>query len=326
MAGAIRTVCGDLAPERLGWCQCHEHLFLEDGPSYACNPALRMDDLEASAAELQRYAAAGGCSYVDAQPVWCGRMAERMQAAAARSGVQIIACTGYHRLQFYTPDAPVFTAPEQTLYDVFCAEIRQGMLSSVRDGLRRTDARAGAMKIAIEPGWDEPGSARQRLLDAALAAARDTGVPVMAHFEPEMDVLAVLERLQRHGLTPERFIACHLDRTHPDSALHRRVAQAGAYLDFDSIARYKYHDDETQLRLIEAVWQAGLGNRLLLSLDTTAQRLYSYGGSIGLDYILTTFSQQLALRGLGRSQLEQMMITNAANALALAAPREEEVV
>lgn len=46
MKPIIRTVKGDIEPADLGWCQCHEHLFVVDGPSRA--ESLYMDDMDIS--------------------------------------------------------------------------------------------------------------------------------------------------------------------------------------------------------------------------------------------------------------------------------------
>lgn len=58
----IRTVTGDFPTETLGHCQCHEHLFIAKGKSYEVNPALWMDDKDASLNELNIYKGAGGSS------------------------------------------------------------------------------------------------------------------------------------------------------------------------------------------------------------------------------------------------------------------------
>lgn len=44
----IRTVTRDFSTETLGHCQCHEHLFIAKGKSYEVNPALWMNDKDAS--------------------------------------------------------------------------------------------------------------------------------------------------------------------------------------------------------------------------------------------------------------------------------------
>ena len=42
----VQTVTGPVSA--LGHAQCHEHIYLRKGPSYACNHALCMDDYDRS--------------------------------------------------------------------------------------------------------------------------------------------------------------------------------------------------------------------------------------------------------------------------------------
>ncbi len=62
----VTTVTGPIPPEKLGYCQCHEHLLLRNGQPARVNPALVFDDLEKSAQEAANYVSAGGSSIVDA--------------------------------------------------------------------------------------------------------------------------------------------------------------------------------------------------------------------------------------------------------------------
>ena len=79
MGKKIHTVLGPVLPEKLGFTQCHEHLMLSKGASYQCNPALWMDDIEASVKEAAAYREMGGAALVEAQPGGCGRMAEELK-------------------------------------------------------------------------------------------------------------------------------------------------------------------------------------------------------------------------------------------------------
>ena len=51
----VRTVTGDIEAKTLGFCQCHEHLFIERCKSFDISPLLLMDDLDKSSAELELY-------------------------------------------------------------------------------------------------------------------------------------------------------------------------------------------------------------------------------------------------------------------------------
>ena len=98
---------------------------------------------------------------------------------------------------------------------------------------------------------------------------------------------------------------------------HEELAQTGVFLEYDTICRHKYHDDEKEIMLIMHMVNKGHLQRLLLSLDTTRSRLISYGGTVGLDYILVHFTNQLQAKGMDVSMIHTIMSENAQRALAL---------
>ena len=82
-------------------------------------------------------------------------------------------------------------------------------------------------------------------------------------------------------------------------------------LEYDTIGRFKYHDDESECRLIAHMIEQGYEKQLLLSLDTTAQRLASYGdSSIGLTYLLRKFIPLLKRFGVSDQTIDSIMIGN----------------
>lgn len=308
----VQTVTGPVS--ELGHVQCHEHIYLRKGPSYDCNAALCMDDYEKSLKELQDYRAAGGCTIVDAQPGFFGRDAQILQRLSVQSGVQIIAVTGFHKLQFMEPESPLLRLPREELTALFVSEIRSGMLQP--DG-SRSAAKAGIVKIAYEKdGW---GSEEYRtLFEAAADAAAQTGAPVMVHTEKQNDLLGLLSFLAEHQVPANRVLICHLDRTNPDAQYHETLLKTGCFLCYDSVHRYKYVSDEQELALLKAVCRAGYGGQIVLSLDTTNQRLRAYHAQdMGLDYILTEFIPMLRAAGFPEHQISAMCQSNAAEILQL---------
>ena len=65
-----------------------------------------------------------------------------------------------------------------------------------------------------------------------------------------------------------------------DFGPHDAIAATGVYLDYDTIGRFKYHSDEEEVALLRHMCERGYTQRLLLSLDTTAQRMAAYGGDV----------------------------------------------
>ena len=307
----IRTVTGDIGPAQLGWCQCHEHIFLADGPSRRINEALYMDNDEKSLAEVLLYKEAGGQSFVDAQPYGCGRMAGNLVKVSEQAGVNIIACTGFHKTEFFEDIDWLENQSEDALTRIYIREVQVCM-----DEGSDIIAKAGLIKCAAGKDTYKVNRTYAKLFSAAANAAQATGAPVIVHFDPEADAVSVIKFFTQNNVNPDRLIFCHLDRARYDIAYHKELAGAGVYLEYDTIHREKYHSDEDEALLIEAMVNDGYASKLLLGLDTTNQRLKSYGGAFGLDDILTRFRYMLEER-IGQQTVNEMMIGNPANALLL---------
>lgn len=302
----IRTILGDIAPDKLGWCQCHEHLFLADGPSRKVSGSLYMNDYGKSLAELMLYKNAGGVSLVDAQPYGCGRMAAELVRASRESGVNIVSVTGFHKTEFM--EAGVLDKGGDALTRIYIDEVTKGM-----DGL---SARAGIVKCAAVTGEMDVNAGYAMLFEAAAHAAAETGAPVLVHMDTDADAMKLLSYYERFGIEPGRVIICHMDRACADIKVHEAVAETGAYLEYDTIHRLKYKSDEDELSLIAHMVERGFGHKLLVGMDTTNERLKSYGAAFGLDFIRETFSGMLAAR-IGQAAVEAITAGNPAKALAM---------
>jgi phosphotriesterase-related protein len=313
----ITTVTGDMAPEDLGFCQSHEHLWTAGYPG-TVNPDLRIDDLEKSRAELERYRRAGGAALVDAQPPGCGRNALMLKALSEQSAVRIIASTGFHKMIYYPEGHWIYGAGAGALTRLFLEELSGGMyqgeamtLPDASSGAR-TSCRAGQIKAALDAGSFTPWY--EKCFTAATEAARASGAPLMVHVEKGSDPLALADFLVKRGLAPEGLIFCHLDRAAADMSVHRELCRRGVYLEYDTIGRPKYHDDEYEAGIILDMVRDGYAGQLLMSLDSTRARLSSYGGKPGLDHILTRFIPLLRRRGLPETQIQAFFRENPARA------------
>jgi len=312
----ITTVLGDIAPEALGFCQSHEHLTIARNSPIAGGPEHCIDDPEKSLAELERYRAAGGRALVDAQPLGCGREADMLAHISEKSGVHIIASTGFHKLSYYPDDHWMHSSGEDELTRLFTEELTGGMYLDGDAGFprRQGSARAGQIKTAIDSEGLSPRY--QRLFAAAAEAAKAAGCALMAHIEQNTDPRPLAAFLERQGLPGSRVIFCHLDRAIADMAIHREICEQGIYLEYDTIGRPKYHDDEKEAAIILEMVKAGYGEQLLLSLDTTRARLASYGGTPGLAYILDEFIPLLLRRALTEAHIGSFFVDNPARVFA----------
>ena len=304
----VRCVAGDIPATGLGHTQCHEHIWLRKGPSFRVNPALCMDDYGKSLQELQEYCRAGGATIVDAQPGGFGRDGGKLLQLSKDSGVNIIAVTGCHKKIFAEED---FSALSETaLTDRFSREITEGMPEC-------ESARAGVVKAA----WDDGGLedyVNQKIFSSVAATAAQTGAPALIHTEKDTDVFRMLRLFESYGVGADRILICHLDRSIPDPGLHKEVMAAGCFLCYDSVNRLKYVSHSEELALIGKMCDAGFEDKIVLSLDTTAARLRSYGAmDMGLDYLLKDYRPMLLDAGVTEAIIEKFYKTNAAQILCM---------
>jgi len=311
----VRTVTGDIEAKTLGFCQCHEHLFIERCKSFDSSPLLLMDDLERSSAELELYRSCGGQSLVDAQPGLAGRMAEHLLAASEKTGVNIIAVTGFHKTLFYNDDSYIFRDSAQKISELYISEVEQGMLSSMATGAKRLSCKAGLIKVAVDARGIHADETYEKLFEAAADAAVETGATLFCHVEKGADALGILMFFASRGIQPYRIILCHLDRAQYDFGYHKDCLDTGVFLEYDTINRVKYHDDAKEADLICEMVESGYADQLLLGLDSTRGRLHNYGGDMGLDYLSKTFRPYLIQRGVKKEECEKMLVANPQEAL-----------
>ena len=301
---AIMTVLGPVQAASLGHCQMHEHIFVLPTPNSLKYPALEISDEEKSLQELISYCNAGGCAILDAQPLGAGRDIAALKRLSKNSGVHIIAATGYHLPAFYEPDHWIFTDSKEELEARFYAELANGVFC---DG---EVIFPGAVKSAI--GAEGPAGRLEICLRAAAAAAAKAGVPLIMHTEKGIGALEAIRMCREEGMRPERIAVCHVDRQASDFAPHDAIAAEGVFMEYDTIARFKYHDDESERALIAHMIEKGYADKILIALDTTAARLTSYGdpAAPGLSYILENFIPSLRAMGLDEELITKIAVKN----------------
>lgn len=309
--GVVATVLGEISEVELGFCQCHEHLFISNGYPAEINPCQRIDDPVLSAVELAAYKNAGGGALIDAQPVGCGRGAKELSRISQESGVHIIASTGFHKMMFYPENHWIYRYDADRLTEVFASELTVGMYAGYFDVPKPEDRsayRAGQIKCALDSGAFS--RQYQKLFHAATEAAKLVGAPMMVHIEASSDPLMLAEFLYKSGVDLSRVAFCHMDRSIADLSVHKELCRRGIYMEYDTVARPKYHSDGRESEIVMEMMNAGFGKNLLMSLDTTRDRLTSYGGEVGLCHILKRFIPTLKTYGVTTGQIKDIFINN----------------
>lgn len=320
----VRTVLGDIPATELGVCYAHEHVIIDSDHIRECFPDFRLDSVEKAVAELSQFRRDGGGAMVDSMPCGCGRNVLKMAEVARRSGVHLLVPTGVHLGIYYEVGHWTETASTEHLTDLFLSEIERGIDAGESGSLTgdRTPHRAGLIKIAT--AGDEAVrirglSARERrIFDAAAAAHRASGVPLLTHTEQGCGGMEQLEYLLERGVDLAKVVLSHTDRI-PDLCYHRDLLSSGVNLEYDSAFRWTGGENGT-LNLLEELF-GDFPGQLLLGMDAARTSYWrAYGGHPGLSFLLVDFREKLRQRGLGDTAWQQLMVSNPAAAFALGPP------
>lgn len=334
--GVVRTVTGDRDAAEFGAVAIHEHVLFDlalpgsrptgeqitmenrwqaDYRSNEMPENARQTDREYAAGELS-LAREDGCDLVVDQSVaGIGRDIEGLRDAALAAGFAVVASAGTYTAA-YLDDAQKNSSVEQ-LANRFTAEIEVGV-----DG---SDARCG---LIGEIGCSWPLEAvEENALKAAAQAQRATGAGISVHpgRDPEAP-FQIVEILERAGADLSRTAICHMDRTYPDGSRVAELARTGVMVEWDFfgvetshywMADHALPTDRQRLAMIRALFDAGLGDRVLVSHDIcTRTRLRRWGGH-GYGHLFRNIRPLMARLGFATFEIDSLLRTNPLRFLAL---------
>ncbi len=324
----VRTVLGDVAPEALGLTLGHEHLIAR--PPADVEDDLRLDDEDAAAAELGAFAEAGGNAVVEMTTVDYGRDVAALRRLSRRTGVHVIAATGFNKGRFSDPI--VARHDDEAISAWMIGEVREGALpygpperfslAASKDTAESPERvprdlapRAPAVKaglIKAGTGAEGAGAQERRVLAAAIAAHHATGAPIGTHTERAVWALEQARTFVDGGVTPQQVLIGHCD-FRPELAYLLEIAATGVNIGLDQFSKRKYLSDEARVGLIVELAAAGHLERLILSGDL-ARRSYwpSYGhrGAAGFAHIPTVVADMLRAAGLSEHDLALLLREN----------------
>lgn len=296
----VQTVTGPVAAADLGRTLAHEHLLTSPGRAFrAGDDDLVLDDPAAAARDLEAFARAGGGTVVEVSCAEFGRDAAGLARLSQATGVRIVAATGH-----------VVEAQWAGVLDVGAmgeAELTAEMVRDLTEGFPGADGvRAGVLKVGTSRDGATPAEAR--VLRAAAAAQRETGVAITTHTTGGTAPLEQVRILERAGADLARVCIGHQDLRLVEED-HLAVLREGCFIGFDQIGKLKYAPDEERARRICRLADAGFGDRIVLSHDFARRSNHlAYGGGPGLPHVLTAFAALLRGAGLDHAAVERLLV------------------
>lgn len=225
---------------------------------------------------------------------------------AERTGVNLILGTGHYR-EPYLDRAWV----DRTSAD----EIADLLVRDLTEGFPGTGVRAGIIGEIASEHWYLT-AAEERSFRAAARAGVRTGAAVTTHAFRWPTGIAQLDILTAEGLAADRAIIGHCD-TVPIPAYHAEIAARGAYVQFDTFHRaVDEREVERRVGYVAELAGAGALDRILVSHDLFLAEHLAANGGAGLGFIPRRLPDLLVAAGLTAAQVDRILITNPARALA----------
>jgi phosphotriesterase-related protein len=299
----IERLLGEMGVDLEGEITLHALGFLIREPQWSISNQV-LDSYEDAVEELGWARRAGVTAVIDPTPIGLGRMPEALRRLSSELGMHVVAGTGYYRNAFHPAEVA----------DMSVDDVEERIRREVEVGMDGSDIRAGFIGELGTTG-DTIRPDEEKVLVAAARAQRATRVPMMVHTEGVRDVvLRALAILERHGADIAKVHICHVNR----ARWWRDVVDAGATIGLDCFGSSFSIDSETRMNptdeariedLVE-IFDAGHGDKVLVSNDICMKmRLHKYGGW-GYDHIQTNLTPFLRRAGFTDADLSLLFVDN----------------
>ena len=301
----IQTVIGRISPEEMGITYCHDHLLFMPPPPYnKKDPTLRLDNLQKSMHEMEYFRMAGGGCVIEMSTVETGRSPAGLKEISQKTGVHIVATTGFNK-SIYCESI----VEKQTV-----EEISQEMIKDLMEGMDESEIKAGVIKASSSKDMFTLGE--EKVFQAAAIAHHETGATISTHTEAGTMAMEQIQNLKNAGVDPKSIVIGHLDRKLEWDYLVA-IAKEGVYMSFDQISKEKYYPDALRIEIIKKLIDSGFVNQIMLSGDLARLSYlpsYGFGFGPGYTYILWRFVPWMIEEGVTRENINKILVENPASA------------
>ena len=305
----IMTVLGPIIPDQLGVCLHHEHIVSRFGEDPEEMPSYNYEAASSQIVPYLKFMKEIGCdSIMCCTTKYFGRDVKLLKLVAEKSGVNIIANTGYYGAanDRYIP---------QSAYDSTPEEIAKVWIDEFNQGIQGTDIKPGFMKVGIDNGSISEIDAK--LVRAGAICHRETGLTLQVHTGDNLEaVKAQLAILKEENVSPEAWVWIHAQNVKNDKDL-LFAAEKGAWISLDALRTVDYYENrnsvgttvERHLELLMMLKSNGYLNQVLLSHDGSS---YPQQGKSkrSFEVLFTTFIPMMKAAGFNDEEVTSLIVEN----------------
>ncbi|MFI2333075.1 phosphotriesterase [Nocardia rhamnosiphila] len=220
----VNTVLGAIPAEELGIVAVHEHIGYgmpgsELDTTWWKTPEQRYAE---TVPKLRKFHEYGGGTFVDVTGICNGRDVDYYKSLSAKTGVHIVACTGFVGGDTALP----FFARASVEY------LTEHFVHEITVGIGDTGSRAGVIKVGVSRGG-RMTELDKRIYRAAARAARRTGVPILTHLA--IDAENAIAIFHDEELPLDRVLFGHADDgVNAEKTRDTWIAEQGGRVGFDT--------------------------------------------------------------------------------------------
>ena len=295
----VRTVLGEISPDKMGVTLPHEHIACYFESFYRALESEYLDKeklVEAANFNLnemkEKYSLK---TLVDCTPINIGRDMDLLRTVSERTGVNIIASTGF----YYTEECMLRNKSEEFFEEFLLRDIEKN--------------RVGMLKFAVEN--EKMSSLLERMLSAICRVQKETNLPLTVHTNPGAgNSVQVCDFILEKGVDPSAITIGHLSDS-GDVEFVCEVAKRGTFLGFDRI--YKTPRDafyQDKAREIATLCERGYEDKILLSHDGLSYSEFSSDSQIKdyqpYDPVFVRLIPELKNSGVSDELIEKFTVDN----------------
>jgi phosphotriesterase-related protein len=316
----VNTVLGAISAAELGFVAIHEHIGYgmpgcELDSRWWKTPEQRYEETVPKLRKFHENAKPyGAATFVEATGICNGRDLDYYKSLSAKTGVHIVASTGFvggdTALPFFE------RASVEYLTEQFVHEVSVGIGDS--------GARAGIIKVGVSRGF-RMKELDKRIYRAAARASRITGAPIFTHLA--VDCEPALTIFDEEGLPGDRVLFGHADDGVSQGKVNEKaILGKGGRIGFDTFGYDLELPDppfwgrrrKERLEHFLAFLNNGLVGQVLASADANCSPL-GWPGVKGhtVNYLFERLLPDLREAGIDEATIDQIFVRNPADFLAL---------
>jgi phosphotriesterase-related protein len=197
-----------------------------------------------------------------------GRDERLVTQVATRTRIHLLASTGWYTAS-HLPVYFAFRGPNRLISEP--EPLAKLFVRDITSGIAGTPVRAAMLKVTTDVDGITPDVAR--IMEAAAAAHRETGVPITTHSHPATrNGLAQQAYLREHGVGLHRVIIGHSGDSE-DLDYLRELMDNGSTIGMDRFGMEHVLANERRLSTVVALVELGYADRMVLSHDAA---IYSH--------------------------------------------------